>query len=660
MWRRSLVGLALMVVLATLLAACGQPQVEIVEVIVTATPGAGDDSGDSTASEDDPAGENTTQGRGLLEEPHPILSDQRVRQAIAYCADREELIESVYPFLEEEQRQQMLMDTFIPQGHWAHTSEGVQQYPFDPEQGRALLEEAGWFVGEWDDEARVNEAGESLALKYTTTDAQFRVTFSTVLERQLMENCNIQIVRTHAPASWWFGNTTGSTVRDFELGVYAWVGQADPAGDTLYACNQIPMPDNNWEGQNYMGWCNETASDAIIAANSVLDREERKKYYAIVQQEFSKDMVSLPLFSRFEAYASSNGLQNFQPDVSEASYVVNVHEWELDDGGDTVIIGLSQEPSTMFMLVDDASVTQLVHDLVTERVATGRGYDYQPVAVPELPTVENGGATLAEVEVGEGDMVWTTSGEVAELAPGVEVRDATNEAATFEGDPITMHQLTVNFEIVEGLTWEDGVPVTQADLELAQKINCDPESGALSLLQCDRQERVEVTSDTTMTITYRPGAKPPEYMVYTPGALGGTSFTVGAYPAHRVLEDGRLLADVPAAEWSELPEVAQQPLSYGPYRLLEWDKGQRMVFEANPHYYLGEPNIKNLIIQFFGDTNAAVAALLNGDVDVIGSETLGAGAELETVINAGESGDVQVYPFASATWEVMDMNLFVK
>lgn len=70
--RRSLVGMALMVVLATLLAACGQPQVEVevVEVIVTATPGEGDESGDSMASGDDPAEDTTAQGRGSLEEPH--------------------------------------------------------------------------------------------------------------------------------------------------------------------------------------------------------------------------------------------------------------------------------------------------------------------------------------------------------------------------------------------------------------------------------------------------------------------------------------------------------------------------------------------------------------------------------------------------------------
>jgi ABC-type transport system substrate-binding protein len=180
------------------------------------------------------------------------------------------------------------------------------------------------------------------------------------------------------------------------------------------------------------------------------------------------------------------------------------------------------------------------------------------------------------------------------------------------------------------------------------------------LLVCNSVETFEVTSDTSFTYTYIPGAKWPEYMVYTPGTYAGTTFSLGAYPAHRVLEDGRTLAEVPASEWSTLKEIAEQPLSFGPYRLVSWEKGQRMEFEPNPHYYKGEPTIKKVIVQFFSDTNAAVAQLLTGDIDVLGTESLGAGAELERVFRAGEEGKIQFFPLASATWEHIDMNLYKK
>ncbi len=46
--------------------------------------------------------------------PHPILSDLKVRQAIAYCTNKLELIQSVYPLISPEQQESLVMNTFIP------------------------------------------------------------------------------------------------------------------------------------------------------------------------------------------------------------------------------------------------------------------------------------------------------------------------------------------------------------------------------------------------------------------------------------------------------------------------------------------------------------------------------------------------------------------
>lgn len=624
------------------LAACGEqgqvvPETQSPVVLTTQSPAASETQERQATSE-----QNVS-----FTTPHPILGDVRVRRAIAYCTNRDQLIASVYPFLSEEQRQKMFMHTFVPQGHWAEATKNITVYPFDPEKGKALLDEAGW-KQRAPGQIRTNEQGQPLKLEFVTTDAKFRITWATVLEQQLRDHCGIEIVRKHAPASWVFGNTTGLSRRQFELAGYAWVGQADPGGSTLYACNQIPRPENNWEGQNIMGWCNERASRAIVAANNIISREERIRQYAIVQEEFTKDMVSLPLFNRFEAAAASNKLKNFRPDPSERSYLVDVDTWEMSDGSDTVVIGITQQPASLFALVESANVTQMLHDLLSVRVATSKGYDYQPVGVTRLPTIENGGAIMKKVPLREGDIIWSIKGEAEPLAPGVEFVDANNEVTVYQGGIVYANQLTVTFELVKGLTWEDGQPLKKADLELAHKIDCDPESGAVSLQVCKSILTYEVKDDHTVTITYLPGALWPEYFIQ----LGG------AYPSHQKISDGRRLADVPAKEWSSLPEVARRPLSYGPYRIVSWEEGQRITFEANPYYYKGAPKIKRVVAEIFSDTQAAVAQLLAGHVDVIGPETLGAGVELETAMKAGAEGKIQFFPITSATWEHLDMNLF--
>jgi ABC-type transport system substrate-binding protein len=586
--------------------------------------------------------------QGAFTRPHPILSDLRVRQAIAYCTDKEELLASVYPLLSAEQRSALVMHTNIPRSHWAYAGdENITIYPFDPAMGGALLDEAGWTLNP-DTGLRYNAAGDELSLKMTTTDAAFRQTWGAVWEQQML-NCGIRILRLHVPASWWFGDTTGNSRRDFEVGAWGWVGQADPAGVTLYACDQIPFPENGWIGQNYMGWCNETASNAIRSANNTLIKDERIANYTTFQAEFTKDMASLPLFNRTNTYAIAAGLEGFAPAPGQPFVTYNVAEWEIP-GKDTIVYGFTQEPASLFTLVESAQVAVLANSLIQGLAYTSLNYDFQPLIQTPLGTIENELTTNSDVEVQAGARVVDANGNPVELQPGVQVRTADGEVVEFTGEPVTMKQLVTTIQFRDDLVWSDGVPVSQADFELKFKIDCDRASGATSFATCDLIENLEFF-DTGYTVTTLPGSQAPLYFL-----AFDNSTLPDIYPAHRVLSDGRLLADVPPAEWTTLPEIAENPIGVGPYVLKEWVKGEKMVFEANPHYYGGEPKTKNLVIAFITPENAE-AQLIGGQVDILDFTTL-VGVS-ETLVNAEAEGLIDVIIDASASWEHIDYNLFL-
>lgn len=622
--------LALLTILALVVSACAAP---------AAAPGAAPAAGGEAASSG--AEEYTT--------PHPILSDAKVRQALAYCIDREALIASVYPYVEDGTA--LEMDSFLPKTHWAYGGPYADMPMFDPEAGKALLEEAGWAQG--DGPVRTNANGDALVLKFTTTSAQFRQTWSAVMIQNLAD-CGIQIIPTYAPASWWFGDTTGLARRDFELGAFAWVGQADPSGRTLYACDQVPLPSNNWEGQNYMGWCNPTASDAIVKANNTLVRDERVAAYNTVQQEFAKDVVSIPVFQRAEAEAWSSNLTGIRPDATEYA-TTNLQEWALADGGDTIVIGMTQEPDSMWSLVSSMAAQRLVDRAAVGVLYSQYNYDFQPGLQGELSTLESGLATNEAVEVTAGDLVYDATGAPVELAAGVKVFDSEGNEVEYSGEgTVSMNQLTVTYKL-NPFTWSDGTPGSIEDMKLGVTIDCDRDSGATTYETCDRigdlaNDITYSDSELAMTIKWLPGSQSPIYHLYP--------FFI--YPSQRVLSDGRVLADVPAAEWATLPEIAERPLSYGAYVVKEWNKGQSIVLEANP-YYEGTVATPNVIYVFVADTNQAVAQLLNGDVDYLDDSTLGAGAEVQTVIDAANStGSVQYEISPSSTWEHIDINLFTK
>ena len=619
--------MGLLVIASMILTACGgtAPVATDAPAAVTEAP---------TGATEAPADEQTS-----FTTPHPILGDLRVRQALSYCTNKLDLIKSVYPLLTEEEQQSLVMNTFIPRAHWAYAGdENVTVYEFDVEKGKALLEEAGWTLPEGAD-FRVNAAGDELSLKFTTTSAAFRQTWAAIWEAQMAE-CGARIVRLHAPASWWFGDTTGIARRDYELGAFAWVGQADPGGQTLYACDQIPLPENGWEGQNAMGWCNELASTNIKLANNTLVKDDRIAAYTIVQQEFTKDVPSIPLFNRTETFATSADLTGFAPAPGQEYYNYNVQEWA-KAGSDTVVLGFTQEPASLFVLVEDAFVANIAYQIIRPAQETHLNYDFKASLVKELPTLENGGTTNNDVEVSEGTKVVDADGNVVDLAPGVFVLNAAGEKVEFTGGTVTMKQLVSRFEIIDGLTWEDGTPVSSADLELGYKIDCDPESGATSFITCDKTASVEFLSDAVGYVqTWIPGVQDPLYFVPV----------WRIYPAHQ-------LGDVPAKDWATNPLVAETPLAYGPYKLVEWVKGEKLVFAANEYWVGGAPASPNFVIQIV-TAESAEALLLGGEVDILASETL-AGLN-ETLKAAADEGKIVTYVEAGGTWEHIDVQLFIR
>ncbi len=576
--------------------------------------------------------------------PHPILGDLRVRQALSYCTNKLDLIKSVYPLIPEDQQKTLILNTMMSNGHWAYAGdENITIYPYDPEKGKALLEEAGWTLAEGAT-FRTNAAGEELALKFTTTTAAFRQTWAAVLESQY-KACGIRMLRLHVPASWWFGDTTGLARRDFELGAYAWVGQVDPGGQTLYACDQIPSPANGWEGQNYMGWCNEAASVAIKKANNTLILQERIDNYRIVQTEYTKDIPTIPLFNRSETFATVPDMKGFAPTPGQEYYLYNVGEWEVP-GRDTIVLGFTQEPASLFTLVEDAFVANLAAYMYLPGSITTLDYQFQPVYITEMPTLESGLSKNNDVEVKAGDKVVDANGDVVELAAGMKVINAAGETVEFDGTPVTMKQLVTTFKYIDGIKWEDGEPLKGADFELARKINCDPESGATSFITCNKTANVEFF-DVGYTQTWVPGVQDPLYFVPV----------WGTYPSHRVIADGRTLKDVPAKEWATLPEIAEKPIGWGPYKLVNWVKGEKLVYEANPFWVFGAPKTPKFVIQII-TPESAEALLLGGEVDVLASETL-AGIT-ETLGKAEAEGRVKTYSIAGATWEHIDLALFIR
>lgn len=200
----------------------------------------------------------------------------------------------------------------------------------------------------------------------------------------------------------------------------------------------------------------------------------------------------------------------------------------------------------------------------------------------------------------------------------------------FENDLATEYScsedgLTWTFKIRTDVRFTDGEPLAAEDVAFTiNGIAAAPEAEAdLSMVE----EAVVLDAETVEIRLSRPF----NILLYTLA-------NVGICPAH-----------------AHGADYGSNPIGSGRYVLAQWDRGQQVIFEANPDYYGPEPNIKRLVVLFM-DEDASLAAAQAGTADVAYTsatfaENLAAGYTLfdcKTVDSRGIS--LPTIP-AGSTWE---------
>ena len=155
--------------------------------------------------------------------------------------------------------------------------------------------------------------------------------------------------------------------------------------------------------------------------------------------------------------------------------------------------------------------------------------------------------------------------------------------------------LATDYSVSEdGMTWTvkirddakftDGEPVTAEDVAFTYN-NCKEKSTVNDFTMLDKAVAVD---DTTVEFKM---TKPFSIWPYTMAI-------VGIVPEHAYDEN-----------------YGQNPVGSGRYIMKQWDKGQQVIFEANPDYYGEAPKIKKVTVLFM-EEDAALAAAMAGQVDV--------------------------------------------
>jgi peptide/nickel transport system substrate-binding protein len=196
------------------------------------------------------------------------------------------------------------------------------------------------------------------------------------------------------------------------------------------------------------------------------------------------------------------------------------------------------------------------------------------------------------------------------------------------------NNLTWTFAIKSGLKWGDGKPLTAADA--AWTLNLIMHNAAAGAAN-----GALVASFATVT------APNPNTLVITTKS-----------PAANMLYNLANIPIVPEHIWAaQVPHLANftnhstPAVGYGPFTLTGFVPNQSATLTANTSFFMGAPKFHTLIVQYYSNGDAAVAALRSGQLDDI-DDSLTA-----TQFNAlkGAKG-IAVAPQVSAAWTAIELN----
>ena len=158
---------------------------------------------------------------------------------------------------------------------------------------------------------------------------------------------------------------------------------------------------------------------------------------------------------------------------------------------------------------------------------------------------------------------------------------------------------TISFTLQKGVTFHDGTPFTSADvkfsvLEVLKKVH--PRGPATF------REVTDIDTPDAHTAVFKLAAPAPYLMM----ALSG--YESPMLPRH--LFEG---TDIKASKY------ANAPVGTGPFKFVEWQRGQYIRLDRNPDYWKkGRPHLDRLVARFVADSATRTAALEKGEVHAAG------------------------------------------
>ncbi|MCZ6763523.1 MAG: peptide ABC transporter substrate-binding protein [Alphaproteobacteria bacterium] len=254
-----------------------------------------------------------------LRQEDPILSDIRVRRALAYGADREGIAEQLF-----KGHQPVAHGAINPLDEVYY--DGVPKYGFDPVRAAELLDEAGWT--ELRDGVRHNAAGDPLTIEIMTTAGnRVRETVEQILQ-SMWRDIGVDLRIRNEPARVFFGQTTRQR-RFHHMAMYAWVSAPKSIPLSTLHSTMIPTVENNYSGQNYPGYASDEMDEVIDRLQVECAEATQTELWNRLQTLYAEDLPVLPLYFRANVFVMPHWLKGVEPTGHQYPSTLWIENWHV-------------------------------------------------------------------------------------------------------------------------------------------------------------------------------------------------------------------------------------------------------------------------------------------------------------------------------------------
>jgi len=254
--------------------------------------------------------------------PHPILNDLRVREAIQLAIDKQEIVDTLlYGNVN-------VGTTVLPNGAFACPQPPSE---FNVEKANALLDEAGWTLGA---DGILEKDGVKMELKITTTSGNLLREQTEQVLVEMLKAIGLNLVIENVPSDVLFAGWDSNGMRkhgQFDILLYTTGPFLDPDSHLYqnYHSDNIPTAANEGAGSNYSRYVNADVDAWIDEAASITDIEQRRALYCQVAAQINQDLPRAFLYERLLLSGYRTELQNFKVSPGPSDFTWGAADWWL-------------------------------------------------------------------------------------------------------------------------------------------------------------------------------------------------------------------------------------------------------------------------------------------------------------------------------------------